>query len=38
MMTLCNGAGIINLFTQFSVGGTVIATDGFDPSAYFALA
>lgn len=34
MMTLCNGAGIINLFSQFSVGGTVIATDGFDPSAY----
>jgi acyl-CoA synthetase (AMP-forming)/AMP-acid ligase II/thioesterase domain-containing protein len=34
MITLCNGAGIINMLTQFTAGGLIIATSGFDSSAY----
>jgi acyl-CoA synthetase (AMP-forming)/AMP-acid ligase II/thioesterase domain-containing protein len=34
MITLCNGAGIINALTQFNAGGLIIATSGFDHSAY----
>ena len=34
MITLCNGAGVINALTQFTSGGLIIATSGFDHSAY----
>ena len=34
MITLCNGAGVINALTQFTAGGLIIATGGFDHSAY----
>ncbi len=34
MTSLCHGMGIENTLAQFLVGGTVIATDGFEPIAY----
>jgi oxalate---CoA ligase len=34
MTSLCHGIGIENTFAQFLVGGAVIATGGFDPSAF----